>query len=156
MVLRVVVSAVYFSGFPEDMKLALANAISGPVKTHVDGTRFPLFCGPIEDAFGGRVVCGNRGGGLVVAHFNGSGAKFGAFLAVIEESTHFGFHGGGEDVAHDATFDMNRSIDCGHIGGGLDVFRPKKEISTVAAAGARFGHVGCIAVDMQDHVGRGE
>jgi hypothetical protein len=36
-VLRVVVGAVDFSGFPKDMKVALADAVANPVETHVDG-----------------------------------------------------------------------------------------------------------------------
>ena len=73
-----------------------------------------------------------------MAHFDGDGAKLSAALAIVEEAPHFGFHGRGEDISHDATFHMDGAIDGGHVCYGHGGFGAEEKIPAVAAACARF------------------
>eukprot|EP00978_Attheya_sp_CCMP212_P031832 scaffold121822_cov43-Attheya_sp.AAC.2 len=66
------------------MKLALANSNPYPIKSHVDCSGSFLFCGAVEDAFGGRIIGRNGSGWLGMFHFDGGSTELGAFLAIIE------------------------------------------------------------------------
>jgi hypothetical protein len=83
-----------------------------------------------------------------MAHFNGDSAKLSAALAIVEEAPHFGFHSGGKDISHDATFHMDGAIDGGHVRDGHGRFGAEEKISPVSAACAGFGQIGGIAVKM--------
>ena len=61
-----VVSMVGFSWAPDNLVLALFDAVLEPVKAHVDGLG-TLFDGAIEDSLSTFVVCANWCGGLWVA-----------------------------------------------------------------------------------------
>eukprot|EP00978_Attheya_sp_CCMP212_P025892 scaffold84106_cov24-Attheya_sp.AAC.1 len=74
-------------------------------------------------------------------HFDCGSSELGAFLAIAEEATHFGFHGGCEDISHDAAFYVDRSIEVGHMRDGLVGFGDEEEISSVSAAGFGFGQI---------------
>ena len=99
MVFGVVVGDVGFAGSPEDAELFLINSIADPVESHVYCLRSLLFDCAIHDAGCGRVVSGNGGRWLWVAHFGQCGAEDSAILGVMEKGSNFSFSGGGHDTA---------------------------------------------------------
>jgi hypothetical protein len=63
-------------------------------------------------SIGGRVVCLERSGRLVVAHFRESRAEYGGFFSVEEEGSNFGFGGGRHDVAENLGNIQDWTIGC--------------------------------------------
>jgi len=68
-VLSEVIGFVGGTQMPEDVILALANAILNPVEMHVNGLGVLLLDVVIGNTSGSGVVCLNRGGGLGMAKF---------------------------------------------------------------------------------------
>ncbi len=68
-VLSEVINFVGGTWMPEDVILALANAILNPVEMHVNGLGVLLLDVVIGNTSGSGVVCLNRGGGLGMAKF---------------------------------------------------------------------------------------
>jgi len=93
MVLGEVVAEVFFATFPMDVELALTNAVSHPIKSHVNGFGTFLFHRVIDDAFGACIVSLDGCGWLRVTKENESVAQTACVLCIVEEGTHFGFSG---------------------------------------------------------------
>jgi hypothetical protein len=65
--------------------LALFDAITYPIKTHVNGFWSAFFESFVGDAGGTRIVCLNWCGGLVEDHFDESVAKWYAVSIIMEK-----------------------------------------------------------------------
>ena len=66
MMLGEVVSQIVLTFFPKYFKLVLANMVSYPVETHVNGFGALLFDCVVYNAVGCSIVCLDRGGWLGV------------------------------------------------------------------------------------------
>jgi hypothetical protein len=97
-----IIGSIRLTLAPINLKLALANPIADPIKTHIDcfGPPF-LFDSAGCDAVGSIVVSGHGSCGLGVSHFFKSNAQRASFLAIVEQGSKFGFCGTGKDFAHD-------------------------------------------------------
>jgi hypothetical protein len=89
-VLGEVVSMVGFSWAPDNLVLALFDAVLEPIKAHVDGFGTALFDGAIEDPLSTFVVCANWCGGLWVAQVDEGLADWAELLGIHEIACHFG------------------------------------------------------------------
>ena len=86
-----VVSMVGFSWAPDNLVLALFDAVLEPVNSHVNGFGMALFDGAIEDPLSTFVVCANWCGGLWGAQVNKGLADWAELLGIHEIACHFGF-----------------------------------------------------------------
>ena len=66
MMLGEVVSQIVLTFFLKCLKLVLANTVSYPVETHVNGFGALLFDCVVDNAVGCSIVCLDRGGGVGV------------------------------------------------------------------------------------------
>ena len=76
-------------------------------------------------------------------------------MAIDVSGSNFGFGSRTHRVGHDAGNGVDGTIETRTSGGwfehvGANV--TQKTVSTSAAAGTRFGEVGCVAVNVEDHV----
>jgi len=110
-VLRVVVGKIANAGLPLDDELAIVDAILEPIETHVNGFGAFLFNSSIEDATGNTVVSCDDSGRLGPSHFMESLSEGDSGLGIDECRAGLGFGGQREDVAHDASEDMEGSIE---------------------------------------------
>lgn len=94
MVLGEVIGEIVFAFGPIDKKMALADAITDPIKTHVDGLGATLFDGVIGNAGSTSIVSVNTCGILRVSKFGQSDAKGSAILQVVEKRAKFSFSSG--------------------------------------------------------------
>jgi hypothetical protein len=93
-----IISCVQNSLFPIDVELALADAVTNPVEAHIDGFGSFLFDHVIGNAKGGTVLVSyDWSGRLGIAKFLKARMNWACFLAVVEESSKFGFSGTGYD-----------------------------------------------------------
>ena len=133
---------------PVDPKLALVDSIADPIETHVYRFRSDLFDGPIHNATCSSVVSFDWCCWLWVAHLCECLTQDGALFGVEEEGANFSFGGGGHDAA-----EYFRKAEDGSV---KDRWFPRQVskivMTTGTAAGFRFGEVGSIAVDVEDHV----
>ena len=133
-------------------------AVFDPVETHVDGFGAALFDGVIGDASGASVVGLDWSGRLRVAHFEQCGAEHGGVFGIVEECAKFGFGGGGHDGVDDGAVDVDGAVDGWRDGVGIwsggcvGGEGAEEEIAAGTGAGLGFGEVGCVAVDVEDHV----
>ena len=67
MVLGEIIPMVAFAFAPEDFELILADTITHPVESHVNGLGAFLFHCVIDDSFGTGIVCLDGGGWLRMA-----------------------------------------------------------------------------------------
>jgi hypothetical protein len=86
-----IISLVENALFPADNKLALANAISNPTETHVDGFGSLLFDTVVGNARSSAVVCLDWGRWLGVAEFFKARTQGARFLSIVELRSKFGF-----------------------------------------------------------------
>ena len=93
-VLGKVVGQVVSSAAPVDEELALVDAVSDPVKAHVNGFGAALLHCVVGDPGGAGVICLDGSGLLRMAHAVESGSKHCAVLSIVKQSTQLGFHGG--------------------------------------------------------------
>ena len=107
---REVICEVFGAFSPVDEKLALFDAISDPIKSHVHCFGTSLFNGLVADAGCAGVVGLDGSGGLRMTHVFEGGAKHGNFLAIVEQCCEFSFGGGGEDGDHDGGVDVDDAI----------------------------------------------
>ena len=132
---------------PVDEKMSLFDAIANPIKTHIHCFRTSLFDSFIADAGGAGIVGLNRSCWLWMPHVFECGAEHGGFFAIEEESTEFGFGGGGKDGGHDGGMDVD-----GAVGGrrsgvgrggteGIDEGIAEEEETACAGASLFFGEV---------------
>ena len=76
-------------------------------------------------------------------------------LAIVKSGTDFGFSSGRHHVVEDIGDGMDRAVGRGvreRWIGRISVFVAKEIVATNAAASARFGKVGGVTVEVQDHV----
>jgi len=109
-VLRVVVGKIANARLPLDDELAILDAIMEPIETHVNGFRAFLFNSSIEDATGDTVVSCDDSDRLGPSHFMESLPEWDSGLGIDESRAGLGFGGQREDVAHDASEDMEGPI----------------------------------------------
>eukprot|EP00978_Attheya_sp_CCMP212_P005975 scaffold13447_cov59-Attheya_sp.AAC.8 len=141
-VLRVIIGHILFSRLPKYMKLALSDSVPHPIKTHVDCSGSFLFGGAVEDAFGCRIVGCYGCLWLGIFQFDCGSMELGAFLAIVEQASHFSFHGTRyKDISHDAVFYVDRAVEVRHMRDWLVGFGAEEEISSISAAGFRFGQI---------------
>ena len=91
--LRPVIAVVAFARFPIEVELALANTVADPIESHVDGFGSALFYFVIDDALTGSIVRDYGGCRLRVAKEFTGGPERDRFLAVVKDSSNFGFCG---------------------------------------------------------------
>ena len=96
---------------PEDEEMVLFDAVFDPIEPHVHGAATFLFNGIVGNAIGTCIVGLDGCSRLRVAHGSKDGAKHFGIFAVVKESTQFGFGGGGHDVLHDYTVNMDGAIE---------------------------------------------
>ena len=105
-----VIVKVFSSLLQVQSELILLDAAAHPVETHVKGFgALPAHVAG-EDSVGGRAVGFDQGGRLRVAHFDEGCADGNSLLAVEENRSSFGFHGGSHDGAEGLKFGEYRSI----------------------------------------------
>jgi len=155
-VLRVVVGKIANAGLPLDDELAVLDAILEPIETHVNCFGAFLLHSSIEDATGDTVVSCDESGRLGPSHFMESLPEGDSGLGIDECRAGLGFGGGRDDIAHDASEDMEGSIErCGEamefVGMGAE---PKETSGSGASIGLR--EVGGIGVIVEDHVAGNE
>lgn len=110
-VFGVVVGQIFDAGFPVDTKLTLADTISHPVKTHVDGFGAALFDCVVDDTGGAGVVNLDGRGRLRPTEINESGANGHSVLGIVEAGANLRFGGRCHDVAQDVADNVDRSIE---------------------------------------------
>ena len=154
----VVVGKVFVALAPVDKEVALTDAVSYPIETHVHGLGAALFDGVVADA-GGTCVVGLDGSGwLGVSHVLEDGSEHGGFLAIVEEGCEFCFGGGGEDRDEDGGENVYGAVVWwwGSVGrwyfGGVGETRAHVEVAACSGACVFLGEVGGVAVDMKNHV----
>ena len=143
-----------------DEKLALFDAISDPIKSHVHCFGTTLFDGLVADAGCTGVVGLNGSGGLRVTHVFEGGAKHSSFLAIVEQCCEFSFGGGGEYGDHDGGVNVDGAVwrrrrrvgwrDLEWIGEGV----AEEEVAAGARACLLLGEIRGVAVDMENHAAR--
>ena len=101
---------------PVDKKLALAYAVTYPIKTHVHGFGSSLFDGFVGDTGGTGVVGLDRCRCLWMSHVSQRVAQHGGFLPVVEKGCEFGFGGGGKDSGDNGGVDVDGAIGGGRCG----------------------------------------
>ena len=69
MMLGKIIGTIGFAFIPENLELALADAITDPIKAHIDGFGSLLLDGVSCNATGSIVVGRHRSGWLGMAHF---------------------------------------------------------------------------------------
>ena len=118
MMFGVVVGMVAFPLKPVDMEVVLGDPILDPIESHVHGFG-PFDFGPsVGKPIRGGIICGYSSRAcLVPAHFPEDVSNVGGLLTVMEEGPDFGLSGGGHDVAHHSTFDVDGAIGCGDVRG---------------------------------------
>jgi hypothetical protein len=77
-----------------DAKLALVDAVSHPVKAHIDRLRAALFDGVIGNTVGAGVVCLYGSGWLWVHKLLERGPDGATILCIVEKGTHLRLSGG--------------------------------------------------------------
>ena len=108
-VLGEVIGKVFGSLLLVQVELILIYAAAHPVEFHVKGFgAFPAHVAD-EDALGGRAVGLDQGWRLRVDHFDEGCADGNILLAVEENRSSFGFHGGSHDGADGLTFGEYRT-----------------------------------------------
>ena len=142
-----IVSVIEFAWAPVDAELFLAFAISEPVESHVHGFGpFGLDLS-VDDAFGGGVVCLERGGRLCVSEFLQDNADEDCLAGHDVKRRQFRFGGRGHDM-----FDDVGNVKDGPVVGWDFCVRREKEMSPCTAARYGFAEITGIAVDGEDHV----
>jgi hypothetical protein len=91
-----VVGSIGDTAAPVDNELALADAVTDPIKTHVHGFGSFLFDRVVGDAGGSAVVGDDQGSWLGMSKFFESDALRDRFLAIVVEASQFGFGCAGE------------------------------------------------------------
>ena len=126
-----------------------------PVKAHVHRFRLFLFDGDVGKAIGGGVVDLDWSDRLRVTTFEEQGADRDGLLAFDVSGSNFGSGSQTHHVGHDARNGVDGTIETrtsggwfGHVGANVT----QKIVSTSVAAGLRFGEVGGVAVNVEDHV----
>ena len=94
-------------------------------------------------------------GRLWLTYFEEQGADRDGLLAVDVSGSNFGFVSQTHHVGHDAGNGVYGTVETRTSGGwfghvGVNV--TQKIVSTSAAAGSRFGEVGGVTVNLEDHV----
>ena len=113
---------------PFNVEMALADAVTDPVETHVHGLATLLLDCVVSNGDSTLIVAGDQCGWLGIAHFEESFSKGFTFLGDVEEGGVFSFCGGG-----------NTNIDDGAelLDGG--VLSSKEHDTADARAGVGFG-----------------
>jgi hypothetical protein len=93
-----------------------------------------------------------------VAEISQCGAEHAAILAVEEQGADFGFRSGADDDSHDVAVHVECAISRWGSGRGGWLTCALAEEEQAASAGSHFGfgEVGCVAVDVEDHVAGAE
>jgi len=89
-----------------DDELAILDVILEPIETHVNGFGVFMFDSSIEDAVGNTVISCDDSGRLGPSHFMESLPEWDSSLGIDESRAGLGFGGQREDVAHDASENM--------------------------------------------------
>ena len=89
--LREIISFVEATAFPVDVKLALSDAVSNPVKAHVDSFGSFLFDGVIGSTGGSAVVSLNGSGRLRMTEFFKANTDRTRLFAVEVDGSKFSF-----------------------------------------------------------------
>ena len=84
MVFGEIIGSIGFTFAPKNLELTLADAISDPVESHVDGFGALLFDGVSRDTTCSTVIGCHGSGGLWMAHFFERESKRARFFAVVE------------------------------------------------------------------------
>jgi len=151
-VLRAVVRKIANARPPLDDELTILDAILEPIEMHVNCFGPFLFDSSIEDAAGDTVVSWDDSGQLGPSHFMEGLLEGGSGLGIDECRAGLGFGGRREDIAHDASEDMEGSIErrseaMEFVGVGA---KPKETSGSGASVGLR--EIGGICVVVEDHV----
>jgi len=109
-VLRVGVGLIANARLPLDNELVILDAILEPIETHANGFGVFLFNSSIEDVAGNTVVSCHDSGQLGPSHFMESLSEWDSGLGIDESRAGLSFGGRREDVAHDASEDMEGPI----------------------------------------------
>ena len=105
-----VIGRVFSSILPVQAELILLDVAAHPVKMYVKGFGALPANVASEDAVGGRAIGFDQGGRLWVAHLYEGCADGDGLLALEENCSSFGFHGGIHDSADGLTFGEYWSI----------------------------------------------
>jgi hypothetical protein len=144
---------------PIDVKVALADTVTNPVKAHVDCLGTFLFDCVIGNSGSSAVVSLYGSGWLgIMSEFFKAGAKWACLFAIVEEGSKFSFGGAGYDFMED----LAQDVDC-PIGRRWWVIRLRRlgmvagataEVMVPSSVGAGFGsrEVRGIAFDVEDHI----
>ena len=92
-----VICQVVGAAAPMDEELSLVDAVSDPVKSHVNGLGAALLYGFVGNAGGTCIVCLDWGCLLRMTHAFESGTKHCAVFGIVKESTELGFSGRRQD-----------------------------------------------------------
>jgi len=152
-VLGVVIGKIISALLPVDAELALANAVTDPVETHINRFGAALLDGVIDETIGTSIVRLDRRGWLGVAHFDEGSPDLASVLAIEVKASEFSFEGRAHDILQDGADDVDGAIGFGRwsIGGAINV-ATKVEVSTNAGASFGLRKVGGITVDAEYHV----
>ena len=132
----------------------LLDAVTDPVKAHVNGFGSLLFEAGVSKADSRRVVDLDRGGWLGMSHFLEANAERDGVSSGKEGGANFRLCSGAHDILHDFGEDMDDSVGDGHGGlGGIRKLVAKEVECGSAATGQRLGEVGSVAMDVKEHVG---
>ena len=109
----------------------------------------------VGKAFRGRVVDAGWSQWLQVPEFLEGSAYQNGLLVIVNSGTDFGFSGGRHHIVEDIGDGIDTAVEravserwLGRVSG----FFSKEIVATDAAASARFGKLGGIIVEVQDHV----
>jgi len=105
-----IISPIGDPGFPVDVELALVGAITKPIEAHVHGFRSLLFDHVIDNPAGSVVVSLQGRGRLGMAKVFQRCADGADGLGIEEEGAPFRLSSTGDNLTHDLTEDVDRTI----------------------------------------------
>ena len=153
-VLGEVVTEVSAAGFPINEKLALPGAVLDPIESNVGGFGYFLFDCVVGKSFHGIVVDADWSRWLRVTEFLESSLYRHGLLAIMKGGTNFGFSGGRHHVVGYLGDSIDRAVERGVSErwlGRVSGLVSNEIVATDATESARFGKVGGVTVEVQDH-----
>ncbi len=151
MVFGKVISFIENALFPVYKKLALADAVTNPIETHVDGFGALLFDTLVGNTSCSAVVSLDRGRWLRMAVFFKTNAQGASLFTIVEKGCKLRFGSTGEDFFQNLAVNVDGTVG-GWVRIGGQRWRgrikgPIAEVVVARGAGASFrnGQIGCIA-----------
>ena len=156
--LRMIIGPVEAAFAPEDVELALADAVAKPIVPHVNGLGPFLLHGVVGDADGGAVVRDDGSWRLGVAKFLEAGDLGAGFLTIVVGGSKFRFSSAAKYLLHEDAGDVDGTV-AGYWGilrsrglAGVNRFAAEKMKYRGAGPGFRGTQIACIAFNVKAHV----